>query len=124
LDRLKQFHDSLGHGVGDQLLQSVALRLKAVVRNSDTVCRQGGDEFVILLTNVECAEDALVCAQKILTTLAVPHLFDQLELHVSVSIGISIYPNDGQDADTLIKNADNAMYLAKEGGRNDYRFFK
>ncbi len=124
LDRFKHINDSLGHAVGDQLLQSVAQRLTAVVRSSDTVCRQGGDEFVILLADVEHAEDAALSAQKILAALTVPHRIDQLELHVTVSIGISIYPDDGQDADTLIKSADTAMYHAKEGGRNNYQFFE
>ncbi|MFI3157154.1 MAG: diguanylate cyclase [Methylococcaceae bacterium] len=124
LDHFKDINDSLGHGVGDQLLQSVAQRLVASVRSSDTVCRQGGDEFVILLADVEHAEDAAISAQKILATLTVPHLINQLELQVSVSIGISIYPNDGPDADALIKSADTAMYHAKEGGRNNYRFFE
>jgi diguanylate cyclase (GGDEF)-like protein/PAS domain S-box-containing protein len=124
LDRFKHINDSLGHAVGDQLLQSVAKRLMAVVRSSDTVCRQGGDEFVILLADVEHAEDAALSAQKILAALTVPHCIDQLELHVTVSIGISIYPEDGQDADTLIKSADTAMYHAKESGRNNYQFFE
>jgi len=124
LDHFKHINDSLGHAVGDQLLQSVAQRLAAGVRSSDTVCRQGGDEFVILLADVEHAEDAALSAQKILAALTVPHRIDQLELHVTVSIGISIYPDDGQDADTLIKSADTAMYHAKEGGRNNYQFFK
>ncbi len=124
LDRFKHINDSLGHAVGDELLQSVAKRLMAVVRSSDTVCRQGGDEFVILLADVEHAEDAARSAQKILAALIVPHRIDQLELHVTVSIGISIYPDDGQDADTLIKSADTAMYHAKEGGRNNYQFFE
>ncbi len=124
LDRFKHINDSLGHTVGDQLLQSVAKRLTAGVRNSDTVCRQGGDEFVILLADIEHAEDAALSAQKILDALTVPHLIDQLDLHISVSIGISIYPDDGQDADTLIKNSDTAMYHAKEGGRNNYQFFE
>ena len=123
LDRFKDINDSLGHSIGDQLLLSVAKRLTAGVRNSDTVCRQGGDEFVILLDDVEDAEDAALIAQKILAALTVPHLVDQLELQVSVSIGISIYPDDAQDADTLIKRADSAMYHAKEGGRNKYQFF-
>lgn len=124
LDRFKRINDSLGHAVGDQLLQSVAKRLTAGVRSSDTVCRQGGDEFVILLADVEHAEDAARSAQKILAALIVPHRIDQLELHVTVSIGISIYPDDGQDADTLIKSADTAMYHAKEVGRNNYQFFE
>ena len=124
LDRFKHINDSLGHAVGDLLLQSVAKRLTAGIRSSDTVCRQGGDEFVILLATVKHAEDAAISAQKMLAALTVPHLIDQLELYVSVSIGISIYPVDGQDADTLIKSADTAMYHAKEGGRNNYQFFE
>jgi diguanylate cyclase (GGDEF)-like protein len=124
LDRFKHINDSLGHTVGDQLLQSVAKCLTASVRNSDTVCRQGGDEFVILLTHIEHAKDAALSAQKILVALAIPHRIGELELHVSVSIGISIYPDDGRDEDTLIKNADTAMYHAKEDGRNNYQFFE
>lgn len=123
LDRFKNINDSLGHAVGDRLLQSVARRLTATVRNSDTVCRQGGDEFVILLADVDQAEDAASSAQKILTALAASHRIDHFELHVTVSIGISIYPDDGQDAETLIKNADTAMYQAKESGRNHYQLF-
>lgn len=123
LDRFKNINDSLGHAVGDRLLQSVARRLTATVRNSDTVCRQGGDEFVILLADVAQAEDAASSAQKILTALAASHRIDHFELHVTVSIGISIYPDDGQDAETLIKNADTAMYQAKESGRNHYQLF-
>jgi len=124
LDRFKHINDSLGHAVGDQLLQSVAQRLTASVRSSDTVCRQGGDEFIILLADVEHAQDAALSAQKILAALIVPHRIDQIELHVTVSIGISIYPEDGLDADALIKSADTAMYHAKEGGRNNYQFFE
>jgi diguanylate cyclase (GGDEF)-like protein len=124
LDRFKHINDSLGHAIGDQLLQSVAQCLVGCVRSSDTICRQGGDEFVILLADVEHAEDAARSAQKILAALTVPHLIDQLELHVSGSIGISIYPDDGQDGDTLIKSADTAMYHAKESGRNNYQFFE
>ena len=124
LDHFKHINDSLGHAIGDQLLRSVAKRLGASVRSSDTVCRQGGDEFVILLADVEHAKDAVLCAQKILAALTAPHLIDQLDLYVTVSIGISMYPDDGQDADTLIKNADTAMYHAKAGGRNNYQLFE
>ncbi len=124
LDRFKYINDSLGHSVGDQLLLSVAHRLTAAVRGSDTVCRQGGDEFVILLADVEHARDAALSAEKILTALTAPHRIDQLELHVTVSIGISIYPEDGQDVDRLIKSADTAMYYAKENGRNNFQFFE
>ncbi len=124
LDQFKHVNDSLGHAVGDQLLQSVAQRLMACVRHSDTVSRQGGDEFVLLLTFIEHPEDAALSAQKMLAALAEPHHLRQHDLHASVSIGISVYPDDGQDAETLIKNADAAMYNAKENGRNTYRFFK
>ena len=124
LDRFKYINDSLGHAVGDQLLQSVAQRLTAAVRSSDTVCRQGGDEFVILLADIEHAEDAARSAQKILAALAVSHRIEHFELHVTVSIGISIYPNDGKDTDTLIKSADTAMYHVKDSGRNTYQFFE
>ncbi|HWS03750.1 MAG TPA: EAL domain-containing protein [Gammaproteobacteria bacterium] len=124
LDQFKHINDSLGHAVGDQLLQSVAQRLVGCVRHSDTISRQGGDEFVLLLPYIEQAEDAALSAQKILAALALPHLIDQNDLHVTVSIGISIYPEDGKDADALIKSADTAMYHAKENGRNNYKFFE
>ena len=124
LDRFKHINDSLGHAVGDQLLQSVATCLTAAVRSSDTICRLGGDEFVILLAEVEHAQDAMLSAQKIFAALTVPHRIDQLDLHVTVSIGISIYPDDGEDANSLIKSADTAMYHAKKVGRNNYQFFE
>jgi len=124
LDRFKLINDSLGHAVGDQLLQSVAKRLTAAVRVSDTLCRLGGDEFVILLADIEQAQDAAVSAEKILLALAATHRIDQFELQVSVSIGISIYPDDGQNTDSLLRNADTAMYQAKESGRNHYQFFR
>ena len=124
LDRFKHINDSLGHAVGDQLLQSVALRMVSCVRHSDTISRQGGDEFVLLLPYIEHADDAALSAQKILAALVPPHHIDQHDLHISVSIGISIYPDDGQDAETLIKGADAAMYHAKENGRNNYKFFE
>ena len=124
LDRFKHINDSLGHAVGDQLLQSVAQQLVGCVRHSDTVCRQGGDEFLLLLPYIEHAEDVALSAQKILAALALPHRIDGHDLHISVSIGISIYPHDGQDAETLIKSADTAMYHAKGNGRNNYKFFE
>lgn len=123
LDRFKHINDSLGHAVGDQLLQLVARRLMACVRHSDTASRQGGDEFVVLLSNIKQAEYAAISAQKILAALTAPYRIDQQELHVSVSIGIATYPNDGQDTETLLKSADSAMYHAKESGRNNYKFF-
>ena len=124
LDRFKHINDSLGHAVGDQLLQAVARGLLSCVRHSDTVSRPGGDEFVLLLSSIERAQDAAVAAQKILTTLALPHGVDGHDLHITVSIGISVYPDDGRDADTLMKCADTAMYHAKEDGRNNYAFFR
>ena len=123
LDRFKEINDSLGHAVGDQLLQSVAKRLTAAVRSSDTVCRLGGDEFVILLAEIKHARDAQFSAENILAALMTTHRIDQFELQVTVSIGISIYPDDGQSMDALIKNADAAMYQAKALGRNNYQFF-
>jgi diguanylate cyclase (GGDEF)-like protein len=124
LDNFKHINDSLGHEIGDQLLQSVAQNLSACVRGSDTVSRLGGDEFVVLVTEDKYAEDAAVTADKILAALAAPHSIAQQALHVTTSIGISVYPADGQDAETMIKNADTAMYQAKEKGRNNYQFFK
>jgi diguanylate cyclase (GGDEF)-like protein/PAS domain S-box-containing protein len=124
LDRFKYINDSLGHAVGDQLLQSVAKRLLAGVRNSDTVSRQGGDEFVILLSEISHPEDAATSARKILLSLNAPHSIEGHDLDIAGSMGISIYPGDGEDAETLIKNADTAMYHAKESGRNNFQFFK
>jgi diguanylate cyclase (GGDEF)-like protein/PAS domain S-box-containing protein len=124
LDRFKHINDSLGHLVGDKLLQSVARRLVDCVRVTDTVSRQGGDEFVVLLSEVERSEDAALGARRMLQSVAEAHCIDQHELHVTTSIGISVYPDDGPDAETLIKNADTAMYQAKENGRESYQFFK
>lgn len=124
LDHFKHINDSLGHAVGDKLLQSVAQRLCTCVRKSDTVSRQGGDEFVILVSEDKHAEDAALTADKILAAFSVPHSIDGHELHVTTSIGISTYPADAMDAETLIKNADTAMYQSKEKGRNNYQFFQ
>ena len=124
LDRFKHINDSLGHGIGDQLLRSVARCLLDCARSSDTISRQGGDEFLVLLPFIEHTEDAALCAQKMIAALEMPHHIDSHELHISVSIGISIYPNDGQNAETLLKNADTAMYCAKNSGRNKYTFFE
>jgi diguanylate cyclase (GGDEF)-like protein/PAS domain S-box-containing protein len=124
LDGFKHINDSLGHPVGDKLLQSVAKRLSESVRSGDTVSRQGGDEFIVLLTEVTELLDASSKAGKILKALAEAHSTDHHELHVTGSIGISVYPDDGLDAETLIKNADSAMYQAKANGRQSYQFFK
>jgi len=124
LDGFKHINDSLGHPVGDKLLQSVAKRLADCVRGSDTVSRQGGDEFVVLLSEVEHSEDAAITARRMLQMVAKVHSIDQHDLFVTASIGLSIYPDDGPDVETLIKNADTAMYQAKEDGRQSYQFFE
>jgi diguanylate cyclase (GGDEF)-like protein/PAS domain S-box-containing protein len=124
LDGFKHINDSLGHPTGDKLLQSIAERLVECVRASDTVSRQGGDEFVVLLSEVAQSEDAAITARRMLQAVAQPHSIDQHDLHVTTSIGVSVYPEDGLDADTLIKNADTAMYQAKESGRQSFQFFK
>ena len=124
LDGFKHINDSLGHAVGDKLLQSVAARISACVRKSDTVSRQGGDEFVILLSEVKQAADAAICAAKIISELKREHSIGEHCLRVTVSIGLSSYPSDGEDGETLLKNADTAMYHAKEYGRDNYQFFR
>jgi diguanylate cyclase (GGDEF)-like protein/PAS domain S-box-containing protein len=124
LDGFKHINDSLGHPTGDKLLQSIARRLVECVRESDTVSRQGGDEFVVLLSELEQSEDAAHTAIRMLQVVAEAHSIDQHDLHVTTSIGVSVYPDDGLDAETLIKNADTAMYQAKENGRQSYKFFK
>jgi diguanylate cyclase (GGDEF)-like protein/PAS domain S-box-containing protein len=124
LDRFKYINDSLGHATGDKLLQSVSKRLLASVRGSDTVSRQGGDEFVILLSEITHPEDAATSATKILLSVSAPYSIEGHDLHIDGSIGISVYPEDGEDAETLIKNADMAMYHAKERGLNNFQFFK
>jgi diguanylate cyclase (GGDEF)-like protein len=124
LDRFKRVNDSLGHAIGDLLLQSVAQRLVSCVRSSDTVSRQGGDEFVVLLSAIQRAEDAAKVARKILTALIAPHEIGRHQLHQSATIGISIFPDDGGDADTLIRCADIAMYHAKESGPSIFQFFE
>lgn len=122
LDHFKHINDSLGHAIGDQLLVSVAKRLVACVRVTDMVCRQGGDEFVVLLHDIAQREDAAHVAEKLRAALAEPQFIGGHELHVGLSIGISIYPDDGQNVDAVLQNADTAMYCAK-AGRNGYQFF-
>jgi diguanylate cyclase (GGDEF)-like protein/PAS domain S-box-containing protein len=124
VDQFKRINDTLGHGVGDNLLRSVAGRLSACIRRTDTVSRLGGDEFLILLSQVEHAEDAAVTARKILRAIASPHIIDNKSLDINVSIGGSTYPADGQDAETLVSRADIAMYEAKQHGRNSYQSFR
>ncbi|WP_158219769.1 bifunctional diguanylate cyclase/phosphodiesterase [Ideonella sp. A 288] len=124
LDAFKHINDSMGHTVGDELLQSVALRLKASVRLSDTVSRQGGDEFVVLLSEITSAQSAGRSADKIVKALAVPHIVRGQPLTVSVSVGISLYPEDGTTSEKLLQYADLAMYQAKQMGRNTHCFFE
>ena len=124
LDGFKHINDSLGHPTGDKLLQSITKRLRDCVRASDTVSRQGGDEFVVLLSEMEHSEDAAVTARRLLQAVADTHFINQQELHVTTSVGVSVYPDDGLDAETLLKNADTAMYQAKENGRQNFQFFK
>ena len=121
LDRFKLINDTLGHTVGDHLLQGVGERLKSCVRPEDSVARVGGDEFTILLMDLRRPADAMVVARKILDVIARPIIVDGHELYVTSSIGISMSPADGEDAETLLKNADNALYRAKDAGKNNFQ---
>ena len=123
LDHFKLINDTMGHSLGDWLLIRVAERLSKITREVDTVARLGGDEFIMLLPGIHASEDAARVAQKILTTIDEPFHNDNHELFVTTSIGISLFPGDGEDAETLIRSADNAMYRAKELGRNNYHLF-
>lgn len=122
LDHFKDINDSLGHAVGDRLLQSVAARLKCSIRDSDAVSRKGGDEFVVLLSEITHAEHAASSAKKIIAAVAQSHRISGHELLVTASIGIGIYPTDGSDPEALLKSADRAMYQAKKAGRNRFCF--
>jgi diguanylate cyclase (GGDEF)-like protein/PAS domain S-box-containing protein len=121
LDRFKIVNDTLGHSFGDELLRVVADRLGSVLREGDTIARMGGDEFTVLLTDLRDPRDAARIAEKLLTTVAEPLRIEGHELFVTTSIGIAVFPNDGDTAELLLKNADSAMYQAKEAGRNSYR---
>ncbi|MDD3327963.1 MAG: EAL domain-containing protein [Zoogloea sp.] len=123
LDRFKTINDSLGHAIGDQLLQGVATRLRDLVRHSDTVSRLGGDEFVVVLTGLEHPAQALPAARKILEALAAPFQLGEHELLITPSIGIALYPDNAGDPETLLKHAEAAMYHAKNQGRNTFQFF-
>ena len=123
LDRFKQINDTLGHHIGDLLLQAVAQRLKQTLRESDTVSRQGGDEFVILLQEAGQASELATLASKLMQKLTQPYKLEEHEFSISASIGIALYPDDGEDIDTLIRNADTAMYHAKQSGRSQFQFF-
>lgn len=123
LDQFKMINDSMGHHVGDQLLVTMAERLKGCVRDSDTVVRLGGDEFVLLITGLQKVEDVAQSMQRVLTAIGQPFVINGWDYAVSCSIGVSIYPDDGTDYNTLLKNADSAMYKAKQAGRNNFQFY-
>lgn len=123
IDRFKLLNDTLGHSAGDAMLVACAKRLTESVRDSDLVARLGGDEFVVMLENLSAARDAIVVAQKILNGLSRPFMIERRELVITASVGIATFPDDGLDAGTLLKNADIAMYRAKEQGRNNYQFY-
>jgi diguanylate cyclase (GGDEF)-like protein/PAS domain S-box-containing protein len=123
LDQFKAINDSMGHYIGDSLLKKVAQRLVSSLRSQDTVARQGGDEFIVLLHSVAMAQDAGTMAQKLLNALLLPFQIGGKELYIGASIGIAVLPDDGEDADTLLRHCDAAMYHAKESGRNNYKFF-
>jgi diguanylate cyclase (GGDEF)-like protein/PAS domain S-box-containing protein len=123
MDGFKSINDSLGHAVGDRLLQAVAGRLLACVRSSDTVGRLGGDEFVVILSEIAHSQDAAISADKVLAALSLPYLIDAHSVQITASIGIATYPDDGRNADILLMNADAAMYHAKESGRHQHHFY-
>jgi diguanylate cyclase (GGDEF)-like protein/PAS domain S-box-containing protein len=123
LDCFKEINDTLGHDAGDKLLKELALRLRDCLREGDTIARQGGDEFVVLIEDVTEPNQVSGVAQKLLETVARPYMLDGQEYHVTASIGISVYPDDGHDLQTLLKNADIAMYRAKEQGKNNHQFY-
>lgn len=123
IDGFKKINDTLGHDVGDLLLQQVAQRLLSTVRSSDTVSRMGGDEFTIILSEIEHQEDAALVASKILDVIRKPFFLSEQTIHITTSIGISLYPLNGQDIQTLMKQADIAMYITKNSGKNNYHFY-
>jgi diguanylate cyclase (GGDEF)-like protein/PAS domain S-box-containing protein len=123
VDYFKRVNDSLGHTTGDGLLKSIALRLVACVRTTDTVSRHGGDEFIVLLSEVTRTQDAGLSADKILAALSRPHPIEQEDLRITASIGISVFPHDGTDPETLVKNASRALLHAKKEGRGGHAFF-
>jgi diguanylate cyclase (GGDEF)-like protein len=121
LDRFKTVNDTLGHDVGDKLLVSATGRLTSMLRKVDTVARMGGDEFVLLLWEVDQKDDAIKVAQKILEGFRQPFIIDEKKLNITVSIGVAIYPEDGKDIKDLLKNSDELLYRAKESGRDRYQ---
>ena len=123
LDNFKTVNDSLGHMVGDELLKEIALRLSGRLRQNDTISRLGGDEFIILLSAIDQTEDAVEVAKIVLESFEQPFVFNDHVLSCTISIGIAIYPDDAQDTEVLLKNADAAMYYVKAHGRNGYHLF-
>ena len=123
LDRFKNVNDSLGHRMGDELLRMIGRRLAQALRKDDFLARLGGDEFTVLLEDIDDADDAAQVARKLLDVIQQPYWVHGHTVHISASIGVAIFPDDGDDADTLLKNADVAMYRAKEAGKNVYQFF-
>jgi diguanylate cyclase (GGDEF)-like protein len=123
LDGFKAVNDQYGHGTGDELLVVVSQRMKAALRDGDTLARIGGDEFVAVLVDLEQPGDAEPVLERLLLAAADPVTLGEAEIHVSASMGIAVYPRDGTHADLLLRRADQSMYLAKQAGRNRYRFF-
>lgn len=123
LDRFKLVNDTLGHIYGDELLQQVSQKLQACLRDGDTLARFGGDEFTLLMPEIDCKEDAAVVARKVIERLRQPFVIEGHEIYVTISVGIAMYPQDGTSMDSLVKNADIAMYHIKGRGKNDYQFY-
>jgi diguanylate cyclase (GGDEF)-like protein len=123
LDKFKKINDTLGHAAGDRLLEGFAGRISETLRSTDTVARWGGDEFTLLLPDISCLEDAVKTAQRILNNLKPAFKLEEQAFHISSSIGIAVYPDDGEEAETLVQNADAALYRAKEMGRNNYQLY-
>ena len=123
LDKFKRINDSLGHNIGDKLLIEVGCRLNSIVRKNDLLARMGGDEFIIMLRNLDSYDVAFNIAKRIHESLSKVYLIEDKEIHITASTGIAFYPDDGIDAETLLKNSDIAMYMAKEKGRNNYQVF-
>ena len=123
LDNFKEVNDKFGHDIGDQLLQGVAKRFSKLLRKTDTTCRLGGDEFIILLPRLtQPRENTVDVVQKIFSSLREPFLIGENQIYINTSIGIALYPDDGDEEEVLIKSADKAMYLAKEEGPNNYHW--
>lgn len=123
MDHFKEVNDTLGHAVGDELLRQAATRIRGVLRQCDTVARQSGDEFILLLPDIAHIQDVTIVAEKVQEVLARPFQLGDQEMYISASLGLTLYPTDGEDAETLLRNADIAMYRAKEESRNTFRFY-